>query len=327
MAHFYVRKQDRPAIKRMKLAVLTELASRANAGRLLGELAGYACAGDADFAAAAVRQMGITAIRHEAVIPECLAALLKLLSRVEGALLGAVLSVIAELLRRRRGTEDERGSVRALCRKFATMQDSGVRAAILQIVGDLQDVHGECAVGMLKFLAGNFGGLSGEVKLRALALAAKLVAVGTESEVPLYFLKMSESDEAFDIRDRARLLVALLSAPSESLKAKTREMLTPISPPATWTDPKPEREFVIGTLSQFFGRELGGYEALPDWAEASELPADSVRLPPRQEAPSGRCGAPEEEGWEEEDDVDISAFFDGGSAAAEEEADAAVFFD
>jgi hypothetical protein len=315
MAHFYIRRSDRPSIRRVKLSVLSALASRANAGRLLAELTVYACGGDAGFGIASVRAIGLAALRRDGVIADCLLALLKLLSRAEGAVLAEVVSVIAELLRRSRGTEDEAQTVRALCRKFATMTDVGARAAILQIVGDVHITHPSFGPSLLHFLANNFQALPGEVKLQSLALAAKVVVIGTESEIPLYLLKACTQDPAFDIRDRARLLLALLTAPSESLRAKAREILNPQKKPAKWTETATERQFVIGTLSQYFAREVGGYEPLPDWAEEADIPPASVRMPEKK-AVVRRARSEEEEPGEEED-VDVNEFFETEKAAVE----------
>jgi AP-3 complex subunit beta len=233
-----------------------------------------------------------------------------LLSRVEGVVLAEVISAIAELLQKNRGTEDEEQTLRVLCRKFATMTDVGARAAILQIVGEVHPTHPTFGPLLLKFLAGNFGGLPGEVKLQALTLAARLVVIGSQSEIPLYFLKICARDLEFDIRDRAKLLIGILTTPSEGFQAKTRQVLNPERRRAKWTEIEKGKEFVIGSLSQFFGREVGGYEPLPDWAEEAEIPPDSVRLPPKK-MPIKKSHI-ESEGEEvgEEEDLDINEFFD-----------------
>jgi AP-3 complex subunit beta len=254
--------------------------------------------------------MGITALRHDSVIPDCLLALLKLLSRVEGPVLAEVVSVIAELLQKHRGTEDEEQTLRVLCRKFATMTDVSARAAILKIVGDMHSIHPTFGPLVLKFLAGNFDGLPGEVKLQALNLAARLVVIGTQSEIPLYFLRVCARDLEFDIRDRSRLLIGILTTPSESLQTKARQIFNPELKSAKWTEIEREKQFVIGSLSQFFGREVGGYEPLPDWAEESEIPPDSVRLPPKKLPIKKSRVESEEEDVLEEEDLDINEFFD-----------------
>jgi AP-3 complex subunit beta len=241
-------------------------------------------------------------------------ALLRLLSRVEGPVLSEVISVISELLRQNGGTEYEEQTLRVLCQKFVALADVAARTAILQIVGDMHERHPLFGPALLKFLVNNFEGLPGEVKLQSLALAAKLTIFGSDSEIPLYFLKICARNPEFDIQDRARLLVALLLTPSENLRLKAREILSPCRPPAKWTDQGSESQFTIGSLSQLFGREIAGYERLPEWAENGEIPPDSVRMPPKK-APVKRVLGHEEDG-DEEEDIDISEFFDAEKGTA-----------
>jgi len=77
---------------------------------------------------------------------------------------------------------------------------------------------------------------------------------------------------------------------------------------------------MIGTVSQFFGREMPGYDPLPEWAEEGELPPESVR------AAVKRIGGQEflvgidrdEEPGDDDDGGDINAFF-GDEPGAEED--------
>jgi hypothetical protein len=144
------------------------------------------------------------------------------------------------------------------------------------------------------------------------------VVLGTDSEIPLYLLKVWARDLEFDVRDRARLLVGLLTAQSERLQEAAPQILNPDRTPAKWTELESERQFAIGTLSQFFGREVAGYEALPDWANEAEIPPDSVRMPAQKAVPKKQGSRnPEEEDSEEEGEVDISEFFDTEKDAVE----------
>jgi AP-3 complex subunit beta len=305
LPHFYVFQNDRLQVKALKLRVLSALASKSNAARILGELAAYANGADADFASSAVRTMGVTALRNNDVIPDCLVALLRLAGRVSESI-----PVLAQLFRRKRRTDDEAQALRSLCRKFPTFPGAATRAAILGIVGEMHDVYPEYAPQLLRFLGRRLGEEDLDVRLQALGLAARIIALETSSEVPVFILRTCGRDTEFDVRDRARLLLALLNAPNQRLREGMKTVLATAAKPPKWATQLEETEFIIGSLSQYFGRELPGYEPLPEWAEESEIPPDSVRAPVRKIGGMEIVvGGDEEDEEDEEEEFDINEFF------------------
>ena len=280
MSHFFVRRNDLNAVKKLKLKVLSLLASPANADQVLNELSMYTGSNDTDFAASAVKTMGRMAMGNEDIIPTVLVHLLRLMGRSDGQVLAEVVLVIAHILRKRRRTDDEAHALKKLCRKFLEIKDPSARAAVLSIVGDMHDTHPEFAPQLLRHIARNFGEEPAEVRLQALTLAAKICATVTESKVPLYVLKLGERDGEFDVRDRARFLAALVEAKSPLIAEKLRALLFPERKAPTWTAAETYgAEFQIGTVSHFLGRAVVGYEPMPDWADPETLPPDSVRMP------------------------------------------------
>jgi AP-3 complex subunit beta len=185
--------------------------------------------------------------------------------------------VLAHILRRRRGTDDEAHALKHLCRRFPLISDGQARAAVLSIVGDLHETHPEFAPQLLRFIAQNFADESGEVRLQSLTLAAKLIALGSDPQIPLYLLKLCERDAEFDVRDRARLLLALLETTNEKIRGRIKDLLFPPRKPPNWSALDRSTNFQIGTFSQLFDRPVSGYEALPEWAPAEDLPDSSVR--------------------------------------------------
>jgi AP-3 complex subunit beta len=278
MSHFYIKKADPLSVKQLKMRVLSGLVTEGNAEQVMAEFAGYAGSNDREFAASAVKTMGKTALMNETIIAVCLLSLLKLLGRADGQVMTEVVVVIAHLLRRRRGTDDEAYALRILCRRFVAIRQGTARAAVLSIVGDMHETHPEFAPELLRYVAQNFGEETGEVRLQSLTLAAKLIALGSESQVPLYLLKVCERDTEFDVRDRARFLLALLESGNQKIQSRLRELLFPPRKPPNWSAlDRSSNNYQIGTFSQLFDRALGGYEPLPDWAPEEELPDSSVR--------------------------------------------------
>lgn len=314
--HFFVRKTDASEVKQLKLRVLSMLASPSNAEMVLNELSMYTGSTDTEFAATAVKTMGKTAMLNEDIVSQCLVSLLRLMGRAEGQVLSEVVLVIAHILRKRRGTDDEAFSLRQLCRKFLVIKDPGARSAVLSIVGDMHETHPEFAPQLLRHIAQNFADEPSEVRLQALTLAAKLLAVGTTSEVPMYLLKIGARDSEFDVRDRARFLSALIHTKNNEIHSRLKELLFPPRKPPTWThSDDARREFQIGTFSHFHNKSVGPYDPLPEWAEESELPPDSVRLPLRALS-NGKENIDMGDN-DNSDDLDINNFF--GNSDEEEE--------
>lgn len=278
LSHFFVRKGDSHMVKQLKLKVLCLLASQSNAELILKELSTYTGSSDVRFAAAAVNTMGKTAVLNEGIIPQCLVSLLKLMSTAEGSILAEIVMVIAHLLMQRRGSDDEAQALRQLCRKFFVIKDPGARSAVLSIVGDLHETHPEFAPQLLSYVASNYSTEHGRVRLQSLTLAAKLIASGTESQVPSYILSLGKNDTEYDVRDRAVFLQALVTNKSPEIQEKLRSLLCPPRPPPRWTvDDAGRADFQMGTFSHYLNRAYTDSEPLPDWAKEEDLPPETVR--------------------------------------------------
>ena len=288
--HFFIRKSDTSGVRTIKMRMLSLMASPANADLIMEELSSYTGSTNTTFAAEAVKTMGKTCLSNEAIIPSCLSSLLRLLTRAEGPVLSEVVIVLAHLLRRKRGSEDEASALKQLCKKFIVIKESSARAAVLSIVGDLHETHPEFAPQLLRYVAQNYQNEPGEVRLQTLTLAAKLETLAilkgdtNKSEIPLYLLKRGLRDNEYDVRDRARFLLALVEAKSQSLKSKLKDLLFPPRKAPTWTAGEIVcTDFQIGTFSHYFNKQIDGYDPLPDWADEDSLPPDSVRLQVKSE--------------------------------------------
>jgi AP-3 complex subunit beta len=247
------------------------------------------------------------------------------MDRAEGIVLSQVILVLSVLLKKRRASDDERTALRRICRKLPVVKDGGIRAAILSLVGDMHETHPEFGPLLLRFLARNLETEASEVKIQALTLAAKLIVLGCESQVPLYVVKWCARDGEFDVRDRAQFLRALLETDNEQLKGNLKAVLFPPGKIPKWSNlERTQPQFLIGTLSHYFGRELGGYEPLPEWAPESDLPPDSIRNPVKKIDGKDVVIGDEDAEEDEEAGIDINAFFgevkEDGDDEEEEEA-------
>ena len=276
--HFFVRSQDQPEIKQLKLKVLALLATPTNSSMILNELSKYAGSVDQDFAANAIRTMGNTSIGNQEIIPQCLGSLLRIMNRAEGRVLSEVVTVISYIILQKRGTDDEAQALKKLCSKFLVIKDTTARTAVLSIVGDMNETHPDFAYQLLKHIAINYLNEPNRVRLQSLTLAAKLIASGSDSKVQIYVIKIGQRDSEFDIRDRANFLMALVTNKTKEVKDNLKNIFCPAQLEPNWISNKSEANyFIIGSTSHFFNHSFAGYEPLPDWAPEDQLPDESVR--------------------------------------------------
>lgn len=317
LQHFYVRKNDIPQVKTLKLRLLSVLVLPANAKMVLSELSMYSGSVDLEFAAEAVKTIGKIAITNSNIAAPALHHLLQLLGQVDGKILTDCILSIAHILKRGKKTKEDRQAIRTLARKFLAISDPQAKSAILAIIGDCHTSHPEFAPQLLRVIAKSYNEQHPDVRLQSLSLAARVISTGTEEKVPEFLLKLGQADVEFDIRDRARFLMALVNSKNELLHKKLEEiMFQPRTAPA-WTQIDETNNFALGTFSHLFNHEVAGYEPVPEWAPEEQLPVDSVRRP------LNAYGEVEEEddGEEDENGVSLNEFFVGTDSGAEYEAE------
>lgn len=328
--HFFIHEKDSLNIKKTKLQVLSSLASPSNADIILNELSKYTGSNNPRFASLSVRTIGDTAYEHRGIIPTAFTTLLRLMSRIaysDNRVLSEIVFALSKLLRLKRGTEDEQNALRHLCRKFTILQDPLAKASVLAIVGESYTKHPEYAPQMIRYVAQKFDEELPEVKLQALNLAAKLIASNSQEseksdknlEVPLYLIKLCARDHALDVRDRAKLIIALVESQNEKLKQNLNSILFPPQGEADEFEKVVQDEdekYQFGTFSQMFKREISGYEPLTDWAPENELPDPSVRVPPQS---IGAKESKKKRTKGNDDDIDVDQFLDDEYYIIEEE--------
>jgi AP-3 complex subunit beta len=115
--------------------------------------------------------------------------------------------------------------------------------------------------------------------MQAVTLAARLIALGIDPEIPFYVLKLADRDQEYDIRDRAHFFLAVLQGEDEVLRAGLKGIFFPPRLPPSWASSEGDKKWQIGSISQWVGREIEGYEGIPEWADEADLPDDAVRAP------------------------------------------------
>lgn len=216
------------------------------------------------------------------------------------------------------------GVVMRLARLFATSASPLARASILFVIGEYAPRNGSIAAEVLRCVAKTFREEDAQVKLEALALAAKLLRsaeardgayYGLLERLAQYLFTLARYDQDFDVRDRARLLRALLSG---TLAARCGTLLLREKPVPQVVSPSATNRFDEGTMSHLISEPVAGYAALPPFAD--DVPPPSVRDPVAKAAPSTPEHAAPALG---DDEALFGADGDGGEDG--EDDDAALF--
>ena len=252
----------------MKLDILTHLVDEGNISKLLREFASYVKHEDKRFVRATVQAIGRCATRIPAVLDSCIASLMRLLTNRNEAVVAEAVIVLKRLLQTPAAAENE-AVIRQLARLLDSIAVPTARAAITWLCGEYHARIAPYAPDVLRQLARSFALEDTQVKLQVLTLGAKLFAARPDDVRALfeYVLTLAKYDQSYDVRDRARLVRALLlgdSAPS--LAAHAKRLLETVKPVPVWRSEFAARaQWQLGTLTHVLGQELDGYEPLPEW--------------------------------------------------------------
>ncbi|XP_018017537.1 AP-3 complex subunit beta-2 [Hyalella azteca] len=280
---FFVRSSDPTHIKVLKLEVLTNLATESNISGILRELQTYLGSSDKQFVAATIQAIGRCASSISSVTDSCLSGLVTLLSHRDECVVGESVVVVRKLLQ----TEavPHKDIIKHMARLLPSIRIATARASILWLLGEHCEKVPNIAPDVLRICAKSFCSEEDSVKLQILTLATKLQLSNPQQTVLLcqYVYNLAKYDANYDIRDRARLLRAVVlpstgDAPS-IFTANAKGLFMAYKPPPQHQSTFKDREqFQLGTLSHFINARASGYKDLPDFPE--EAPDPTVRSVP-----------------------------------------------
>lgn len=277
MQEFFVS-NDPSLAAQMKLEILTHLVDETNIAKLLREFASYVKHEDKRFVRATIQAIGRCATQIPAVLDSCIASLMRLLSNRSEHVVAEAVIVLKRLLQTPAAAENE-AVIRQLARLLDTIAVPTARAAITWLCGEYHTRIALYAPDVLRQLARSFALEHTEVKLQVLTLGAKLFVARPDDVRALfdYVLTLAKYDQSYDVRDRARLLRALLVADSApAFKAAAKRLLETAKPvPVFRSEYAARSQWTLGTLSHVVGQEIDGYEALPPFP--TEQPDRTVR--------------------------------------------------
>ncbi|OHT15203.1 Adaptin N terminal region family protein [Tritrichomonas foetus] len=325
--HFFIRYADPSPIQKLKLKVISQLSRPSNSDILIRELSNYVNDKDKEIASTAIQAIGRTASLAGESSLSCVNTIVKLLSSSSVAVVSQAVQMLCLLLRphpRKDGikkddfTSDDgidASEVTSVLKKmltvFSRIDDKETKSSLVSLIGDKAELIPFHAHEVLRQLSLTFPQLPKDVKLVTISLAAKLISIRQKevSDLTRYVFTLGFYDNDIDIRDRARLLHTLLTAPNESeyineLRQKTKEFIFPQKKPVIWSgDVSPASVIEVGTFSSMFNKIISIKSTVVEWADPSKIPSASVR-----------------------DDVGLDNEFEGQEDANDENDDLESFF-
>lgn len=284
--HFFVRVGEPDFLRLQKLQILSNIACEENVSSILSEMESYVRDHDKGFVRSAIRCVGRIASRLPDYADRCLRGLMGLVTSQYEEVVAESVVVIRQLLQRHPEHDDV---ILTLVRKLGHTRVPAARAAIVWILGEFQhkpSIH-PLAPDALRKLARGFRDEEVVVKTQILNLAVKLALHRPDIEavglLMTYVLDLARYDKNYDLRDRARMLRALMLG-DEDMRERARAMLLAVKPP-----PMPAHnstaglpgsgsvEFALGSLSHMVGHLAKGYVPLSPWQE--DPPDSSIRDP------------------------------------------------
>ncbi|TGZ64248.1 hypothetical protein CRM22_006463 [Opisthorchis felineus] len=292
---FYVYADDPLQVKLIKLEILTTLVTEATSSTILHEFQHYVNSSDQEFVISTIQAIGRCASSIPQISDICLGGLVRLMSRPDEKVVAECVVILRKLLQIQNA--DHKDIIIRIAELTDTMTVPSALASILWLLGEYSHRVPRIAPDVLRKMAKMFPTLEYVVKLQVLNLAAKLCIVNPRQTHLLaqYVFNLARYDQNYDIRDRSRLLRALLfpqslievagGDSSNKLVDLGNGEASPVKDPVLGYLAKHARKiclaakpapliqssfqdrsnFRLGSLSHLLNRHQWRYRDLPDW--------------------------------------------------------------
>ncbi|TPP52419.1 AP-3 complex subunit beta [Fasciola gigantica] len=285
---FFCFTNDPLYIKLVKLDILSNLATETSCPTILREFQHYVIQPDPQFVTATIQAIGRCANAIPQIMDICLNGLVRLMSRPDEKIVAECVVVLRKLLQMQ--NSDHKEIIIRIAQLTDTMTVPSALASILWLLGEYSHRVPKIAPDVLRKMAKTFVSQESVVKLQVLNLAAKLAIVNPKQTHLLaqYVFTLARYDQNYDIRDRSRLLRALIFPQSLSetgsgdsgtvdtteskppvlgyLAKHARKICLAVKPAPVLQSLSKERSiFALGSLSHLLNHCVHGYRELPDW--------------------------------------------------------------
>ncbi|GAM24904.1 hypothetical protein SAMD00019534_080790 [Acytostelium subglobosum LB1] len=343
LSEFFINSSDPEYSIKLKLEILTRLATGENISKILKEFKEYVKNEDKKFAAETIRAIGRCAATIPDVTESCTYGLMSLLSNTSTVVVAESVIVLKRLLQLNADNADSsikhEKIILHLAKLLETLQVPSARAAIVWVIGEYSHKVPLVAPDVLRKLAKSFADEDESVKLQILNLGAKLHFHNAEQTNLLfqYIINQAKYDMNYDIRDCARMMRLLLinSEKTPNITQHAKNIFINTKPMPTEVSVSEDRQrFILGSLSHIVNHTAQGYQALPDFPE--EVPDPSVRQP-KQWIPEVKKNvfgladekpfySDEEESDEDDEDDDDEEYSGGSEEELDDEDEMEKFF-
>ncbi|KAF2076006.1 hypothetical protein CYY_002666 [Polysphondylium violaceum] len=303
LSEFFITSGDPEYCIKLKLEILTRLATPSNISRILKEFKEYVKNEDKIFVAATIHSIGTCATNIPDVTESCIYGLVSLLSNPSSVVVAESVVVLKRLLQMN-AKEGNTSNIKYeniilhLGKLLDTLQVANARASIIWVIGEYSYKVPLVAPDILRKLAKSFSDEDDSVKLQILVLGSKLYFQFNNDndsnsnnrkvfeKVTLlfqYVLNQAKFDLNYDVRDNSRMLRHLLFSSDDQQKpaqllTHARQIVINEKPVPTETSISEDRQrFILGSLSHIVNHSALGYQSLPSFPE--QAPDPSVRQP------------------------------------------------
>ncbi|KAI4130157.1 MAG: hypothetical protein LQ338_001865 [Usnochroma carphineum] len=251
---FFCKYNDPIYVKVTKLELIFMLATEANIGEVLAELAEYATEIDIHFARKSVRAIGKLAIKIEPAAQVCIDALLELVATKVSYIVQEATVVIRNIFRKYPNRYES--IIRVLCENLDSLDEPEAKSAMIWIIGQYAD-RIENSDALLEDFLFSWHEETLEVQLTMLTAAVKLFLLrptkGSEI-VPKVLKWATEETDNPDLRDRGYFYWRLISTDPVTAKTIVMGVKPPITAESEKLDPATLEEMClnVGTLATVY---------------------------------------------------------------------------
>ncbi|KAI0833718.1 adaptin N terminal region-domain-containing protein [Trametes gibbosa] len=322
--HFLVRADDPRQVKKDKVHLLRAVTNAKNYSSLLREFICYADDADDDLVAESIQAIGYIARIIPEATQQCLTALMAFIQSKHDVIVANAVLVLKSLVQIRMQQQQNVIAVGGLppqsfspleiisrlARRIDDIRHPKARACVVWLVGQYASTPAPVANGstptgpegiapwcpdVLRKMAKSFTHETSLAKLQVVTLAAKLLVLSpadrTVGLLYRYVLSLAQYDLDYDVRDRARMLRALLAGVTAGLYGEAdderedlggvvlrREQIRVVlfdgkTSPSEDLSKHEDDHGRFGSLAALTGRWTGADGYLPDWLEEGISPS------------------------------------------------------
>ena len=211
---FYAADSEPPFVRQMKVDIMAAIATEKNSSLILSEFSHYVKDDDKSFVRHTIKAVGRVANRMPSVSDRCLKGLMGLLATGDGGVIAEAILVLRQLVQQ----DTRHGNILVKVGRMLTkVAEPSARAAIVWIIGEFQSKAevAKLAPDSLRIIAKSFRKEHPAVKVQAVNLATKLSlredVTKVQKNLCYYVLELAKYDADYDLRDRTRMLKAMLN--------------------------------------------------------------------------------------------------------------------